>query len=608
MRPVWVGVTALLSIGLIALPDRASAQSTAFVQALFDLTGALEGTYGDEGPRVRPAIDRMSAALAQWDREIEAAAAGVRAAAQDAASVDRHMALARMYADRGRFADALSELDASRALQPRRADVLVLRGLVLHESGKPGEAIETFRTAQAVEPGNPVIAYYLFHEASNASNTAEARHAGDTLTAAYPRLTTLPGGKQTPFTRIGLLQSAAAGPPLVPLAAYSAAFRLVMRREYEKATEEFRRAAAEDPLIADPAAGSTATLRAVEALRRGRFDEARAQIEQAGALADSSEARRVLGLIYWADSKYDKSIAELNEAVRRSPRNERARLALSRVLSTAGRDAEAVAAIHETLSVLPESALAHWWLASLYERLNRFADARAESERAAAAAIAGESQLYGSIGRLASGAADLPGTIDAFARAVSGNPNDGAMHRFLGETLAQQDRADDALAEFTAALLIDSRDAEAYDGIGRVHLNAGRLADAVNALQHATDIDPSHSETTYALATALARLGRSDDAAQQFARVEQQQRQILADRRRTLSSDVLKEEAALRVAEGKFDLAIALYEKAAGVGSDPDVYSRLADLYARVGRAADAARARAMYEKARQSGQSGSAR
>src|SRR4029078_10526931 len=111
--PVWVGVTALLSIGLIALPDRASAQSTAFVQALFDLTGALEGKYGDEGPRVRPAIDRMSAALAQWDREIEAAAAGVRAAAQDAASVDRHMALARMYADRGRFADALSEPDGA---------------------------------------------------------------------------------------------------------------------------------------------------------------------------------------------------------------------------------------------------------------------------------------------------------------------------------------------------------------------------------------------------------------------------------------------------------------------------------------------------------------
>ena len=55
MRPVWVGVTALLAIGLIALPDRASAQPTAFVQALFELTGALEGTYGDEGPRVRPA-------------------------------------------------------------------------------------------------------------------------------------------------------------------------------------------------------------------------------------------------------------------------------------------------------------------------------------------------------------------------------------------------------------------------------------------------------------------------------------------------------------------------------------------------------------------------
>ena len=96
---------------------------------------------------------------------------------------------------------------------------------------------------------------------------------------------------------------------------------------------------------------------------------------------------------------------------------------------------------------------------------------------------------------------------------------------------------------------------------------------------------------------ALERLGRTEEAAQHFARVEQTQRQMLADRRRTMSLGVLKEEAALRVSEGRFDAAIGLYEKALAVDAEPAVYGRLADLYSKVGRTLDAARAKAIYDK-----------
>ena len=65
-----------------------------------------------------------------------------------------------------------------------------------------------------------------------------------------------------------------------------------------------------------------------------------------------------------------------------------------------------------------------------------------------------------------------------------------------------------------------------------------------------------------------------------------------------MSLDVLKEEAALRAAEGGYDRAIELYEKAATLGGDPAVYRELVGLYSKVGRMDDAARARAMYEKA----------
>ena len=177
-------------------------------------------------------------------------------------------------------------------------------------------------------------------------------------------------------------------------------------------------------------------------------------------------------------------------------------------------------------------------------------------------AVAGRSRLYASIGRLAADAADVPGAIEAFARAVSASPNDPAMHKYLAGALLQQDRADEAFVELVAALLIDPLDADAHAGIGQIHLNAGRYDEAVTALRRAVELSADHTEARYALATALMRSGNTEEAARELERVEQAQRQMLANRRRGLALDVLKEEAALRAAEGRHDRAAALWQQA----------------------------------------------
>jgi tetratricopeptide (TPR) repeat protein len=422
-------------------------------------------------------------------------------------------------------------------------------------------------------------------------------------------------------------------PVLAPVA-YARGYARIAHGEYTEAIAEFRNAAATDPMIADPAARSASTMRAVAALRQGRSAEARSLLEHSDALEDSSEAHRILGMAYWMDAQDDKSIEQLQIAIRRNPGEERARVALARVLSSAGQDSDAERALRETLDALPDSALARWWLGWGYERVNRFADARREFELAAAGAVAGRSRFYTSIGRLAGDAADVPGAIAAFARSVSASPNDPIGHRYLAGALLQQDRADEAFAELVAALLIDPLDADAHAGIGQIHLNAGRYEDAVAALGHAVELSADYAEARYALATALARLGRTQEAARQFERVEQAQRQMLADRRRKISLDVLKEEAALRAADGgydraaalwqqvvdqepgrpsnhlglaaaltsagRIDAAIAQYEKAITLGADPIAYGQLAELYSKVGRIDDAARAGATHERARQ--------
>ena len=585
---------------LALIPSAATAQQAAFSQALSELSAAIDGTYGDEGALVRPAIDRMSAALAHWDRDIEAAATAIKAASQTPAAglVDKRIAMARMYADRGHLADALSELDAAGRLE-RRAEIHVLRGLVLEQTGRLPEALEAFRTARAIDSANPVIAYYLFHQAGVQRSPKDARDAASALNAAYAGLVkTTPVKKGAPFTRLALIQSSPGSPPLLPPAEYRQAYRYIVRREYDRAIVEFRKAADVDPLVADVASGSPLMIRAIGALRQGRLGEAAALIQQSGQLADSSEAHRVLGLVYWADSEYEKSIAELTAAIQRSPRNERARLALARVLGSAGRDDDAERALEETIRVLPDCTLAHWWLALAHEKVNRFAEAREEVELAAAAAVAGEGALHATVGRFAGAGADLPAAVNAFTRAVTADPNDPAMHKSLAAALMQQDRTSEALAEFVAALLIDPGDAEAHAGIGQIHLNAGRNDEALDALRRAIELAPGNIDARYALATGLERLGRTEEAGQHFTRVALAQRQLLADRRRTMSLGVLKEEAALRISEGQLDVAIVLYEKALVVEAEPAVYGRLADLYSRVGRALDAARVKAIYEKA----------
>ena len=311
------------------------------------------------------------------------------------------------------------------------------------------------------------------------------------------------------------LEEAAKGMPLLPLAAYRKGFEQIASGEFRSAIDELRRAASADPLIR-------------------------------GAVDGSSESYRVRGLASWADSQFDKSIEQLEAAIRMNSDDERSRLALSRVLTSAGRDADAQRVLQETLRVIPASARAHWWLATSYERVNRFADAREEFERAASGAVAGRSHLLATVARLASGAADNAGAVDALTRAVADDPGSPAWHTLLAGALVLEDRPDDALVEFAAALRLDPRAAGAHFGVGQIYLNAGRNAEAVDPLRRATELNADSIEAEYALATALTRLGNGREAARHFEHVEQVQRQRLADRRRQLLLDTLREEAALR--------------------------------------------------------------
>ncbi len=643
--PPWRRLASLGGVTvLLAWPLPAAAQKAVFVDGLGELTEAAAGTFGDEGPRLEAALDKMAAGLDRWDRSIRAFEARVPsqggAADSTAATAAARLTLGRMHLERGRLTDALGEIDEAVRLEPHRADLHLLDGVALQASGRTADAVRAFRAAWGLAPDDPVYAYHLLTAAPAPGDAGDAQPALDSLSSAYRRLIARdPRSHTASFLQIPALDPGGAT-PIVPYASYARAYALLATGDYSGGLADLRRTVGADPLVTDPAGRLTSMKLGTAALRGGRLEEARRHLGTAlTRTPGSAEIHRVLGLVYLAAGRYDESLAHLESAVRANPLDERARLTQARVLADAGRTREAERALRTTLDRSPDSPLAHWWLAWIQERLNETSAARRHLELAAPKVLAGRDRLWDSIGRLARIEGDFGGAVTAFARAVGHNLNSAEAHKNLGLAYLDEHRIHEAFRELVAACLIDPGVVEAHAAIGRIYLDQGRYADAVAALRRAVELWPGYYAAHYALAAALTRLGDADGAAREFDAFERASREALASRRRNMALDVLVEEATFRAAEGRLDRAIALwqqvvareprnpahrlnlgavltdtgriheaighYETAAALEGGAEIHHRLAELYARTGRTADSERARKTYDRLRQPAPSG---
>ena len=206
-------------------------------------------------------------------------------------------------------------------------------------------------------------------------------------------------------------------------------------------------------------------------------------------------------------------------------------------LIAAGRLDDAAAALaDDTPAPAPQdSARARIARGGIAEREGRLADARREYAAAIEGTLSGRSALYVAIGRAAQVDGDSEAAIDAFAQAVRLNPDSPVIRRELGSALVAAGRVEDAFTELVAALLISPRDAEVLAAIGQLFLDTDRAADAVAPLRRALVVKADRFQTHYALAVALSRTGRADEAKQEFEQFERLSRQAIDERRRTVA-------------------------------------------------------------------------
>ena len=243
--------------------------------------------------------------------------------------------------------------------------------------------------------------------------------------------------------------------------------------------------------------------------------------------------------------EYREAIASLRRAAA-APADERAELAAAGRLARQERHEEAAQALRAILARQPESAIARWWLARVYENLNQVSAAREQYEAVVGVALTGRASLHAAIGRLAAAEGDFARATGAFEHRLRLTPNDPVAHKDYAWVLLDQDRTDQALEALVRVVSLEPRDAEAYAAIGRIRLEAGHHLEAIRSLQRALDLRPTLHEARYALAQALKQTGREEEAARELELFERARRESTEDRRRTMTAEAQRQEDARR--------------------------------------------------------------
>ncbi len=175
----------------------------------------------------------------------------------------------------------------------------------------------------------------------------------------------------------------------------------------------------------------------------------------------------------------------------------------------------------------------------------------------------------------------LNAAITELTTATSLDPKLTEAHNLLGVAYDKKGLADKAKDAYQRAVKTDSDDPETLNNLGFSLYQAGNYRAAVDRLKRAAKLAPTDERILNNLGLALCRLGRFEDAYKSFAR---------AGGPLTGSINI----ARMLERFGREDDAIKYYENARQIEpGNSFTLRRLADLYHRVGRDAEAEAARA---------------
>ena len=264
-------------------------------------------------------------------------------------------------------------------------------------------------------------------------------------------------------------------------------------------------------------------------------------------------ARQDLGLALVKLKRWPEASDVFSELVRRLPGSVDAAYFHALALFNIGRNAEAEQESRRALRIDAGASPAHTLLGIILASRGDNNEANdALSQAVALDAGSFDAQFY--LGRVEYSLKDYAGAIRALRAAVALDPrhaearfflgtvleiegeSDAAMAEYdglvkidpqsvfgligLGSLLVKQGKMDDAITALRRAIALDSSKFEGHWALGRAYVQTEHFTEAVASLQRAVALEPERSDAHYQLGIALKRLGRTADAAKEFALVE----------------------------------------------------------------------------------------
>ncbi len=347
------------AIGLVlVVPLTASAQPAAFVQGVHSLAqAAIRRDTND----VAVATGQLSAALAEWDRQLRVQELQVAHDLASASAEQRyrlHLDLGVVYRTRGRLDAALREFDAAATLHPAAPRVQQLRGLTLDLLGRSTEATHAFQLAWSNDTDNPIAAYYALQSAPVAADAAAP--ALKTLTNTYDRLRTMtPASATPPFDVLDALPDTLANVPVVGDARTGTGFALLAARHYAEAVASLSSVGGTAAGTIDGPLGHFIRAQADE--KENRVSDARAEYTASldGALAGRSAIWVAIGRLAQVEGDVSAAIDAFTRAVRLNPNEPLLRQELAGAYTAAGRGDAAFAELVAGLLINPGYAPLH---------------------------------------------------------------------------------------------------------------------------------------------------------------------------------------------------------------------------------------------------------
>jgi tetratricopeptide (TPR) repeat protein len=195
-----------------------------------------------------------------------------------------------------------------------------------------------------------------------------------------------------------------------------------------------------------------------------------------------------------------------------------------------------IRASQELLYTAPSSYQVHELNAEALETQGKWQDAEAEY-REVLKRSPNLKGIHYRLGRLMLSVPRTPNTIAEARREFQAelqiDPNNAGAEYVLAELARQDSNFPEAIERFGKAARLDRTFADAYIGLGRSLIAAGRVAEAVAPLETAVKLQPQNDAAHYHLGVAYQRTGHKVEAAKEFAIRKQ-----ISDQKRELGNAV----------------------------------------------------------------------